>query len=569
MTTPASLPPISLTHADVFGAAAGAEKYFEVTQWDREVTFFVGRNGSGKSRTAKLLATRVAGARLLSTDRLVGLMNFTNYGWGSAPADYRGVPLDEASRPHIEQVSRAHGAGTEELYALREQPEVWLRVSAFLRRALHRSIELRESAGFLDPFVRLGSTEYSLLRDEGHGLREIVILLAAVYRNDWSLLVVDEPELHLHPSLARLWLSELQGECARTGRRAIVTHEPSLINPVTIDDLESVVLFQPGKRPKTLRNCVDPTHEERVTASLAQNPAIVSQLVFSPRPVLVEGVLDVTALSVALRRTQAPEAISQTDVIDCGGNGGLAVWFTVSRNADLDVRAIGDLDCCLDNAVTRAIDKMPDITTRYQRELFIEPPKTATVIRPLIDAMRAAEVPTDQKSRAEWLARDMGKNVGDVARRDKLLEIWRDAGLWLHKTGTLESLLGLSTSDKTRELVAAAASRPGEIDLVATWAAYLLDPSGDVFELLGVAVEHVAHGILEALRLAPGEKFNRAVGGTATGDSRIVDVSYVTETGRHRITVKLPSDYTVYWVEFDRNTPPADLALTPPVQKTD
>lgn len=147
------------------------------------------------------------------------------------------MPLDETSRPHIEQISRSYGAATEELYALREQPEVWLRVSAFLRRALHRSVELRESAGFLDPYVRLGSMEYSLLRDEGHGLREIVILLAAAYRADWSLLVVDEPELHLHPSLARLWLAELRAECRRTGRHAVVvTHEPTLLTPTTFEE---------------------------------------------------------------------------------------------------------------------------------------------------------------------------------------------------------------------------------------------------------------------------------------------------------------------------------------------
>lgn len=102
---------------------------------------------------------------------------------------------------------------TEELYALDEQPDVLLRVAAFIRRVLRRTIELRERAGYLDPVVVVGTEEYSLLREEGHGLRELVILLAATYRDDWSLLVVDEPELHLHPAMVRLWLSELQTEC--------------------------------------------------------------------------------------------------------------------------------------------------------------------------------------------------------------------------------------------------------------------------------------------------------------------------------------------------------------------
>lgn len=99
MTQPPALPPVTLTHADVFGSSASDEPYFEVS-WDREVTFFVGRNGSGKSRTARQLASRIADARLLSPDRLVGLMTFTNFGWGSAPADYRGATRRDEPTAH-------------------------------------------------------------------------------------------------------------------------------------------------------------------------------------------------------------------------------------------------------------------------------------------------------------------------------------------------------------------------------------------------------------------------------------------------------------------------------------
>lgn len=97
---------------------------------------------------------------------------------------------------------------------------------------------MRELTGFLDPVVKMGDTEYSLFREEGHGLRELVVLLTAIYSDDWRLLVLDEPELHLHPSVARLCIGELERECARSDRRAIiVTHEPSLIAPTSSTDL--------------------------------------------------------------------------------------------------------------------------------------------------------------------------------------------------------------------------------------------------------------------------------------------------------------------------------------------
>jgi hypothetical protein len=62
------------------------------------------------------------------------------------------------------------GTATDELYAMRDDPSVAIRVAAFLRRALGRTVDLREQSGFLEPYVRLGNVEYSLIKDEGHGL---------------------------------------------------------------------------------------------------------------------------------------------------------------------------------------------------------------------------------------------------------------------------------------------------------------------------------------------------------------------------------------------------------------
>jgi hypothetical protein len=112
--------------------------------------------------------------------------------------------------------------------------------------------------------------------------------------------------------------------------------------------------------------------------------------------------------------------------------------------------------------------------------------------------------------------------------------------------------------------VIAAASRAGDIDDVVHWAGYDLDPSGDVFELLCVSVEHIAHTLLEALRLSPNEQFFRPVGSTAESDARIVAVCPVAETGKHRITVVAPTQFAGYWVEFDRETPPSALLLQEP-----
>ena len=555
-----SLPEVVLTTADVFPASGDASQtFFDTKGWKHPVSYFVGRNGSGKSRTAKLIAARTEG-RLLSTDRLAGLMLYTNYGWTSVPATegFRGIPLGDHERNQARNLAQS-GSGIDEMYALKEQPEVWLRVAAFLRRALGRVIELRESAGLLDPYVRIGDVEYSLLRDEGHGLRELVILLTAVYREDWKLLVVDEPELHLHPSMTRLWLSELERACRVGDRRAIVvTHDPSVVKATSAADLEAVWLFVPGRPSQPLADHVGGTEAARVTASLQGNPNLVSQLVFSPRPVLVEGVHDVAALTVAMARTQPAEVVAQTDLIECGGSSEVAMWFGIARGAGLDVRAVADLDACLAPQVQRVMDAKPEVIARYRTDFSVEPPKTSTVLRPLLDAMNAAAVPADPKSRAAWLATEVPPGTGWQSRCDKLLDVWRESGLWLHHQGTLENVLGISV--KGREAAATAAGRAGDIDAVAAWCAYVLDPLGDVETLLNAAVERIAHSIMEALRVSPSTEFCAPVGGSAVSDARLVRVEPL-GGGNYRLTVLKPKEFQDYFLEFSRDTPSSALVL--------
>lgn len=202
------LAPHTFAWNDIFPGSSRTDTFLEEFGPTSPIAFFVGPNGSGKSKTAAAYADRFPGtARRLATDRLAGIMNFANYGWGFVPQGaVRGIPVGGDVEAQLRQMSLSGGIINDAFYILRENPDVFLRVNAVLSRIFNRDLRLSESAGYIEPTVLFRQAErYSLLNDEGHGLRELIALLTFTYHAESPLLVIDEPELHLHPAMARFW----------------------------------------------------------------------------------------------------------------------------------------------------------------------------------------------------------------------------------------------------------------------------------------------------------------------------------------------------------------------------
>ncbi|MFJ6159233.1 TOPRIM nucleotidyl transferase/hydrolase domain-containing protein [Pseudarthrobacter sp. NPDC092184] len=295
-----------------------------------------------------------------------------------------------------------------------------------------------------------------------------------------------------------------------------------------------------------------------MTASLATNMNLINQLVFAPRPVLVEGPHDVMALRTALSRTKDPAVVAQTEFVPCGSSNAVALWFSIAKSLQIDVRAVADLDAIFTADVQRTIDQSPLLQKRYREELFAEPPATHVALRPLIEAANQAAVGKDERSRARWLADlDVGES-GLLSRRNKLLEVWRNEGLWLHPQGTLEDVLKIV---KGKAQPDTAAAMPGDIDYVSDWCGFELDPRGDLSHLLRAAVERIANAINHAQGIDPLAIFDRPVGTTATIDGQLVDIAPL-PNGRYRLTVKRPIEFAGFWMDFDRSTPSDAMILS-------
>lgn len=560
--------PQSFTWQEVFGPTEVEGIYLQDFTPADPITFFVGPNGSGKSRTAQAYEVRYGtDARRLSTDRLTGLMNFANYGFASLPQGAsRGIPVGGQEEAQLRQLAAQGGVINDAFYILRENPDIYLRVNAVVSRIFHRDMRLSESAGYIEPRMLFRQrASYSLLNDEGHGLRELIALLAFTYFAEPPLLIVDEPELHLHPSMARFWIDELRQELSAAGRRAIVvTHEPALIQPKTFDDLHSILVFREGEPPIPLGSAADPSHYAVIEGSLGTYPDIVSSLVFSPRPVLVEGLHDRAGLEVASRRLFDRGAASQTDFVPCQGSSGVAAWFEIARKAGIDAVAVADLDAVFDVSFQRAMDRNPDVTALYAETCLATPPTTREVLRDLYRAMNAAQVPRDPKARALWLADLASSDGGLFHRKAALLDAWSRAGVWLHPQGTLEAVLNL-TQKASVEVAREAARTAGGIDDVAQFSRFRVDTSRTLEDALLQEVRRIVHEVQRELARTPELQVTAPLGTTSDFDRRLVDITPA-GPGRHKVTVKSPRQFAGCWVEFLVNTSTTDVQLNSPTE---
>ncbi len=555
------LEPQSLTWREVFGDGADDATYLAGFLPAAPVTFFVGPNGSGKTKTAFAYAQRCGqNVRRLSTDRLVGVMNFAHYGWASIPqGGSRGIPIGGSDEQQLRSMAPQGGIINDAFYILRDNPDIYLRVNSILSRIFRRDMRLSETAGYIEPTILFRQSDtYSLFQDEGHGLRELIALLTYTYYGDSTLLVIDEPELHLHPSMARFWVQELYREFVVSGRRAIiVTHDPNLIRPMTFDDLGGVWVFREGQRPQNMLAAAHPSHRAIIDGSLSAFPDIVASLVFSPRPVLVEGVHDRAALETALRRSAELGVSAQTDFVPCQGSSGVAAWFEIARQTGIDVVAVADLDALLDPSFQRAMDRNPQVAELYASVCLATPARTSEVLRDLYIAMNTHGIAADPKERARWLAGVDCNDGGLFHRKAALLTAWREAGVWLHEEGTLEAVLGI-TDKASVETARTAASTPGRIDDVAAFSRYRVTVRSTLEEALNNEVRRIVHEIQRELARTPDLEVHAPIGPTADFDGKLVDVRSI-GGGRVELLVKSPLGFSGRRVEFTVDTPTSQI----------
>jgi CRISPR-associated exonuclease Cas4 len=201
---------------------------------------------------------------------------------------------------------------------------------------------------------------------KGHGLQRCVVftLLQTLILNernqlvapaappqeaDSILLLVEEPELYIHPQLSKLFFDVL-ASFAKTDQVIYTTHSPVFVDAYESERIAIVTKPDVGAGT-TLRSCdrtaFDGLDDKRIFQGFTRMNAAMNEVFFAKRVMLVEGPEDVIAVVATLktlgRISQRPEELEWT-VVACGGKEAIPFFQRVLNAFSIPYRVIHDLD---------------------------------------------------------------------------------------------------------------------------------------------------------------------------------------------------------------------------------
>ena len=315
------------------------------------VNLIVGPNGSGKTLIAQSLAQQFADAgysvRLFSTDL-----------------------VDE----------------NEIFYILNKNPDIKNRIENVLSNMFAKTIRFEKgSDNSIIPMAvnKAQGIEYSITQNECHGLKKIIALLAALYLDESSAncLMIDEPELHLHPQFQNFFMNEIRRTAQKNPAQIffIITHSPFFIDLKTPEELIGVVVCHINKVATSIEKLSDSDYS-LFKRFLPRFNTYHKQFFFSDNQIFVEGYTDQQIFSSILNKCSDFYRTAGTGIIDVGGKDELGVFFKVCSLLGTNARIITDLDSlfcgklrdgiCRDKRVQQWLDKQTEKQKPFLQTVF-------------------------------------------------------------------------------------------------------------------------------------------------------------------------------------------------------
>lgn len=332
----------------------------------------VGPNGSGKTRALRVIKSALEASPLMRGRKVHFLAAGRTSPLDAFRAAVNGpgqVQTDDAAVGHEShrrqwwQIESVTGS----LLALDTRPDLRLKVEARLQQLFDRSVRLAWSQTGLA--VRIvptdGGAPYAA-NHEASGILQLVALLAAIHNDEIGALLIDEPEISLHPQHQAFLLEEMEeiaGDPTEAARKVIVvaTHSPTLLPLRSIDDLPALIFFSSARSAPTQVPLDAPVLKRAKLRALISRMSATHRLaIFAERVLLVEGASDEIVTAQLARRLGQRLLARNAQILPVNGKGQFAEAATLFRLMNKQVTIVADLDALADdNALVNSFSNLP------------------------------------------------------------------------------------------------------------------------------------------------------------------------------------------------------------------
>lgn len=332
------------------------------------ITVLVGANGLGKTQTLKALRNHLRSeygedkVRYLSSNR-IGLMEqyrskINRFTYSANDFNFGGKD-EKAFRHKIE-------TATGDFFTLDDKKDVYIKVAERLSALFKRQMYLRWDSGNLTVFFEKTESqgEYSVVA-EASGLVNIISILSALYDNEVQFLLIDEPEVSLHPQLQSYILRELQIAANQFDKTVILsTHSASMIPFEEVGSISNFVFFAEGGTPKQIASDAPELANKRLGEFVLRMSQIYKEGLFAKRVLFVEGSSDLIICKFLLQKLNLNADVAGTQIIPVDGKGQFPAVVKLFRLIGKEIYILTDLDAFTDdNAVIDLFSSLPKAVT--------------------------------------------------------------------------------------------------------------------------------------------------------------------------------------------------------------
>jgi putative ATP-dependent endonuclease of the OLD family len=177
------------------------------------------------------------------------------------------------------------------------------------------------------------------------GERELLTYLFAIFALNVrdAIIIVDEPELHLHPKWQQTLLKLFARLAKSTGNQFLLaTHSPTFVSPQSIQYVSRVFSKEQSSQVLRLNASALPEVKHLFNIVNSQNN---EKIFFADRVVLVEGLLDRIFFEAVLDRHGRSDSSSTiTEIVSVGGKGFFAAYEKILKACKIDYSIVADFD---------------------------------------------------------------------------------------------------------------------------------------------------------------------------------------------------------------------------------